>query len=133
MSETLEHIKLCQYIKQNYPDVIFLSDMSGINLTMSHSTKNWGKIHQIKQMRSSNGIPDIIILYPNSIYHGLMIELKKTGEKIYKKDGAFKTEHLLEQDLVLKSLRSRGYYATFAIGFEEAKKIIDKYIGNDNV
>lgn len=131
MSEQIEHIKLCQYIKQTYPDVIFLSDMSGINLTMSHSTKNWGKIHQMKQMRSSNGIPDLIVLAPRNGYHGLCIELKKTGEKIYKKDGiTLKDAHLQEQWEVLCKLEDCGYYAKFAIGFENAKELVDYYFSS---
>ena len=121
MSEAIEHTMLCTYIKTNYPNVVFLSDASGLKMTMGMAVK-WSK------MKSDRGIPDLIILYPNSIYHGLMIELKRTGEKLYMKDGSFKTDHLKEQDLVLKKLRACGYYATFAIGFEEAKKIIDEYM-----
>lgn len=121
MSEAIEHTMLCNYIRSNFPHVVFLSDASGIKMTMGQAIK-W------KGMRSSNGIPDLIILCPNSIYHGLMIELKKTGEKIYKKDGSLKTEHLREQDEVLKSLRARGYYATFAIGFSEARDIVCQYM-----
>lgn len=121
MSEALEHAMLCSYMRTNYPHVVFLSDASGIKMTMGQAIK-W------KGMRSSNGIPDLIILQPNSIFFGLMIELKKTGEKIYKKDGSLKTDHLKEQDEVLKKLRAKGYYATFAVGFNEAKKIIIEYM-----
>ena len=121
MSEALEHEMLCGYMRTNFPHVVFLSDASGIKMTMGQAIK-W------KGMRSSNGIPDLIILHPNSIFFGLMIELKKTGEKIYKKDGSLKTDHLKEQDEVLKKLRAKGYYATFAVGFNEAKKIIIEYM-----
>ena len=121
MSEAIEHTMLCNYIRSNFPHLVFLSDASGIKMTMGQAIK-W------KGMRSSNGIPDLIILYPNSIYHGLVIELKKTGEKIYKKDGSLKTEHLREQDEVLRNLRARGYYATFAIGFEQARNIFYQYM-----
>lgn len=62
------------------------------------------------------------------IYHGLMIELKKTGEKIVKKDGTYKTDHLKEQAEVLSKLQAQGYYAVFAIGFEQAKNIICQYM-----
>ena len=121
MSESVEHEMICNFIKTNYPKVVFLSDASGLKITMGQAVK-WSKL------KSHRGIPDLVILYPNSIYHGLMIELKKTGEKIVKKNGEFKTDHLKEQDLVLRNLRSCGYYATFAIGFLEAKKIVEKYM-----
>lgn len=130
MSEAIEHEILCNYIKVNYPDVVFLSDSSGISFT-SNGKKNWAKINQIKRTRSSNGIPDLIILYPSSGYHGLMIELKRTGEKIYKKDGSLKTDHLKEQNEVLHILESLGYVARFAIGFEEARKLVDEYMNNN--
>lgn len=122
MSEALEHEMLCNFIKTNYPEVVFLSDASGIKMTMGQAMK-WSRL------KSHRGIPDLIILAPRGIYHGLMIELKRTGEKIYMKDGVtLKTDHLKEQDIVLKKLRACGYYAKFAVGFEEAKKIIEKYM-----
>lgn len=121
MSEQIEHIKLCQYIKQTYPDVIFLSDASGLRMSI-------GQAIQWKKMRSSNGIPDLIVLAPRNGYHGLCIELKKTGEIIYKKDGiTLKDDHLQEQWEVLCKLEDCGYYAKFAIGFENAKELVDYY------
>lgn len=73
--------------------------------------------------------------------HGLFLELKKDGETLYpgpraKKrfksiDGKeYKTEHLMEQADVLYKLRNAGYAAEFAIGFDEAIKIIDEYLGD---
>lgn len=121
MSEQIEHIKLCQYIKQTYPDAIFLSDASGLRMSI-------GQAIQWKKMRSSNGIPDLIVLAPRNGWHGLMIELKRTGEKIYKKDGTLKTPHLDEQWEVLTILEYHGYIARFAIGFDEARKLVDEYM-----
>lgn len=73
------------------------------------------------------------------MFGGLYLELKKEGEKIYpgprakrhrSKDGKdYKNEHIMEQADVLYGLRQRGYCAEFAIGFDEAKKIIDEYLG----
>lgn len=71
---------------------------------------------------------------------GLYLELKKEGETLHpgpraknrfkSKDGKeYKTEHLMEQADCLYELRRRGYCAEFAIGFDEAKKIIDEYLG----
>lgn len=63
-------------------------------------------------------------------YAGLMIELKRPGTRIYKKDGTLVADqHIREQFDVLEQLRKRGYVAEFACGFDEAKKIIDGYLG----
>jgi len=121
MSEIIEHTLLCNYIRTNFPHVVFLSDASGLKMTMGQAVK-WSRL------KSHRGIPDLIILYPSSGYHGLMIELKRTGEKIHKKDGSLKTDHLKEQNEVLQTLESLGYIARFAIGFEEARKLVDEYM-----
>ena len=60
---------------------------------------------------------------------GLMIELKKEGTRIFKKDGTLVAdEHIREQFDMLAELRNRGYAAEFACGFDEAKKLIDDYM-----
>ena len=61
--------------------------------------------------------------------HGLFIELKKNGTRLRKKDGSWASEHLEEQAKVLQGLRERGYKAEFAVGFDEAKNLIDNYLG----
>lgn len=66
---------------------------------------------------------------PTKWLHGLYIELKKDGTRLKKKDGNWATEHIAEQAETLEQLRKEGYKAEFAIGFEQAKKIIDEYLG----
>ena len=58
--------------------------------------------------------------------HGLMIELKKAGTRIYKKDGTLVARGILE---LLTAWRNKAYMAEFACGFDEAKEIIDRYLG----
>jgi hypothetical protein len=68
------------------------------------------------------------------MYAGLMIELKRPDVKIYKKNGELvANSHIREQAAVLDELRNRGYIAEFACGFDEAKKIIDEYLGRPEV
>lgn len=62
-------------------------------------------------------------------FHGLYIELKKEGTRLKKKNGDWANKHIAEQADVLGRLRMRGYCAEFAVGFDEAKKIIDEYLG----
>ena len=118
MSEKEIHLAVCEYIKLQYPKVIFTTDLSGIKLTI-------GQAKQVKKMRSENAIPDLLILKPNIAYHGLFIELKKENVKLYKKDGSFVSDHIEQQFKMRLKLNELGYFANFAFGFDEAKKMIE--------
>lgn len=167
-SESDLQIQVAEYLRLQYPDVMFHSDFgSGIKLTPGQAVK------QKRQNGGRRAWPDMTIaevridecvdardyesphfhttspgLYisgieygeEKTIWAGLYLELKKEGEKIYpgsraknrfkSKDGKeYKTEHLMEQADCLYDLRQRGYCAEFAIGFDEAKRIIDEYLG----
>jgi len=86
---------------------------------------------KIRNLKSSRGIPDLIIPEPIGNYHGLFIEMKRTDEVIFNKDGSLrKDEHLSEQNKIIESLKLKGYYASFACGKTEAITIIRKYLAN---
>ena len=126
MSEKTLQRAVCDYLRFQYPDVLFNSDMAGaMKLTI-------GQAVQIKSLRSNRGFPDIAIFEPKGKYHGLFIELKKEGEKLTKKDKVTPiSDHVFEQMICIEKLNSKGYLSRFAIGFEDAKSIIDWYmIGN---
>jgi hypothetical protein len=118
-------IAVCTYLKLQYPDVIFTCDLSsGMKLTIGQSVKS-------AKMRSSRGLPDIMILEPRGEgefrYSGLCLELK--SEKAGNKNGTVKqTDHVREQQEILNRLEKKGYMARFAIGFSEAQQIIDFYL-----
>jgi len=113
---------LCQYISLQYPNVIFVSDMSGIKLPIGLATK-------IKDLKCGRGVPDLFIYEPKKGYFGLAIELKATGVLIEKQDGEFlKDTHVEEQAEMLLRLNEKGYLAMFCIGFDYAKLVIDKYL-----
>ena len=38
-------------------------------------------------------------------------------------------QHIREQHALLAELEKRGYMARFAVGFDQAKQIIDEYLG----
>jgi hypothetical protein len=117
------HFQISDYLRLQYPKVFFISEASGIRVSMGMSKK-------LKRMRSSHVHLDIYILYPNKNHHGLILELK--AQKIHKKDGElFNNEHLRDQALTIKKLNKLGYKASFATSFNEAKKLIDEYM-NDN-
>ncbi len=115
---------VCNYIRAKYPDVIFTCDLSsGMKLSM-------GQAVRAKKMKSSRGLPDLMIFKQLKAKWGLFIELKRTGTKLMLKDGItlVADEHIREQSVILSRLRSEGYEAVFAVGFEEATKIIDNYL-----
>lgn len=113
-----------KYLKIQYPDVVFTCDASGVRLTMGQATA-------LKAQRSVHKIPDMIILKPNAEYHGLILELKSEDSSPYLKDGSLsKGQHIQEQNQTLTTLLNIGYYAVFAVGFDNAKKIIDDYFND---
>jgi hypothetical protein len=129
MTELELQMQVADYLRLQYPGVLFHSDFgSGVKLTMGQA---------IKQKRLQGGRrswPDMLIAEARSLgdkcYHALFIELKKEGTRIFKKDGTLVSDaHICEQFDMLEQLRQRGYVAEFACGFDEAKKIIDEYLG----
>lgn len=132
MKEEVIQQQLADYLRLQYPDVMFHSDFgSGTKLTMRQAVK------QKRQNGGRRAWPDMFIAEPmprcvdgswNHEYNGLFIELKKEGTRIKKKNGEWASEHIAEQYDVLDRLRFRGYKAEFAVGFDEAKDLIDAYL-----
>lgn len=133
MTESDIQAMVADYLRLRYPSVLFHSDYgSGIKLTIGQA---------IRQKRLNGGRrswPDMFIAEPRTVvkdgdkyfYAGLFIELKRPGTRILTKRGMLvANEHIREQFDMLELLRKSGYAAEFACGFDEAKKIIDEYLG----
>jgi hypothetical protein len=114
-------LAVCNYLRYQYPDVIFTCDLSsGMKLSIGQAVK-------AQKMRSSKGMPDLMIFEPRGDRHGLFIELKTVSP--YLKNGDIKTnQHLIQQDEIRKRLFSKGYHSTFGVGFDQCKSIIDYYL-----
>lgn len=122
--------QLARYLQLQYPNVLYHIDFgSGTKLTMGQAVKQ-------KQL-NKRAWPDLFIAKVRITFEeegsygsGFFLELKKEGTKLYLKDckTMVKNEHYQEQAMVLKALRSQGYYAEFAVGFDDAKTQIDKYL-----
>jgi hypothetical protein len=128
MTESELQTQVADYIRLRYPKVLFHSDFgSGIKLTIGQA------IRQKRQNGGRRAWPDMFIAEPKSHlrfeFRGLFVELKKDGTRLRKKNGDYASEHIREQAEVLEELDKRGYCACFAVGFDEAKKIIDGYLG----
>lgn len=115
-------IAVSNYIKLQYPNVIFLTDDSGVWLP-----KGLASIRA--KQRSRMKIPDVLILEPKGGYHGLVIELKTVDKSPFLKDGSIsRSKHVQEQLQSILHLANKGYYACFGVGFDDCKAIIDNYM-----
>lgn len=124
--EAMLHQQVVNYMKFKYPNVLFRTDLGGVRLTMGQAAK-------IKRMQAGRAWPDLFIAEPRKRqgqhYCGLFVELKAEGTVIFKRDGELRMDkHLREQHDLLQELKKRGYWVNFAVGFEEAKLLIDNYL-----
>lgn len=118
------HQQVADYLKLRYPDVIFRTDFAaGIKMTLGQATKH-------KRLQQGRAYPDLFIAEPRNGYHGLYLELKRDGTSVYLRNGELSANpHFREQADTLNALQDRGYAACFAIGFDNAKQVIDEYLG----
>ena len=139
--EEILHLKVCDYLRKNYPNVLFRTDFSsGMKMTPGQAAKH-------KKFQKSRAWPDLFIAKPTMKieynryageqfldgHAGLFLELKAEGTKLYKKNGEMvANKHYQEQAEMLEKLRSNGYIAEFAVGYDEAIKIITDYLGEPN-
>jgi hypothetical protein len=119
-------IDICKYIRDNYPDVQFISEPSGLRVSPGMASK-------LKKMRSAHTHLDLYILETKLDklgrikYAGLVLELK--ARNIYKKEGKlYSDSHLRDQQRTIKALTKKGYKSQFVCSFDEAIKTINKYL-----
>lgn len=128
VSERTLYRQIAQYLQLQYPGVIYRFDLAAdMKLTAGQASRH-------KTLHPHRGYPDLFIACVRTIgdqyYHGLFLELKRDGTRILKKDGTLVADqHIREQHALLVELERRGYMACFAVGFDQAKQIIDGYLG----
>ena len=121
------HNSVCQYIAHAYPGTIFNTDLSGIRIPINLARK-------AARLRSSRAFPDLVIYEARRGFASLFIELKSEGARIWLKDGTLsKDKHIREQARMITALTMRGFCATFAVGFDEARTVIDWYLKFDKL
>lgn len=123
VKEERMQIQVCNFLKRGYPHVIFTCDLSsGMKLTIGQAVK-------ASKMRSGSGLPDLMIFEARGKYFGLMLELKRQGTNVFKKDGTIKSDqHLQKQNAILERLREKGYKAEFVEGIEDTVTEINYYM-----
>jgi hypothetical protein len=127
-AEAKLHADICDHLRTEYPGVMFRTDFAaGVKMTIGQAKKH-------KSLQSCSGWPDIFIAEPRGKFHGLFIELKAEGVTVYLKNGNLTSDkHIREQDAVHGQLEAKGYIARFAIGFVQAKYLIDCYLQTGTV
>lgn len=122
-SEALLHKRLCVWMKQAYPGIVFRSGLEGF-----HLGDNDAKFASI--INSHEGFPDLMVFEPKYIYCGLALELKKDGAPLYKKDGKTlrSSAHLANQQATLALLAARGWRTGFVQGLAQAQERIVEYM-----
>ena len=155
--ETSVQMQIADYLVLHYPDIIFHSDYgSGLKLNKVQAALqkrlNGGRksypdmfIAHMRWMRPCDLVAwGYGVKFGGFTAGGLYLELKKDGTKLirdkdarkflkddykWRKKGDWWDLHIEEQANMLEKLRERGYCAEFAVGYDEAVKIIDKYLG----
>ena len=143
MTEHDIYAQMADYMRYQYPGVIYRFDLAAdLKLSIGQARKH-------KRLQHYRGYPDMFIAEPKATathrdmcvglrlvdrqlqYCGLYLEIKKPGTRIFTKKGLLVAdEHIREQFDMLERLRRSGYKAEFAIGFSEAKRIIDEYLND---
>jgi hypothetical protein len=121
-TEEHEQKLLCEWVKKNYPNVLYTVDLGGIRLTMGQRV--------VMKSRAKRGHPDLMFQeWFLDKYCGLAIEFKRTGTQLFKLDGTLrKDEHHEEQLSYLIALKERYWLAGFVVGLEPAKEVIKAYL-----
>lgn len=106
-----------QWFKLKYKDVLIVASANG-------GSRDVREARNLKKSGVLAGIPDIQVFKAARGHHGLLIEMK--APPVAKKAKGRITPL---QEACLKKLNDEGYYAVPAWGFEEARRIIDWYLG----
>lgn len=116
------HIAICNYIKLQYPKVFFMSDASGLRMPIGLAVK-------FHKMHSSHSQLDIIVLHPSKSFNGLVMEVKRGLNEVFKNNGEYRnSKHVIEQNKSIEHLTDLGYMVQYVFSFDEAKELIDEYL-----
>lgn len=109
--ESREQMLVVNYVNNKYPAVLFTSALGGTGTSIRQRVKH-------KKLGYCKSWPDLTFLSPRGGFHGLVIELKKTGGKC---NDEGQIAFLVEADRL-------GYKAVCCIGYDIAIKTIDSYM-----
>ena len=120
----LEHVEqklVIAYLKRAYPKLkgCYWATPNGAMLK-GNALQRARQTSKLKAEGMLNGVADLSIMVARGKYHGLFIEMKRSGAtasslSTYQKD-------------FLKRMKKNGYAAEWCAGHEEAIKVLDKYL-----
>jgi hypothetical protein len=138
VTEDVMHQQAVQYVSLRYRDVPLRTDYAaGLGLNKVQARKH------ARMQGNTRAWPDIQLAKPVKLYAGLFIELKAPDVELFmRRDGTtirqddYKVRlkgdwaniHYEEQAKMLEKLRQQGYWADFAVGFDEFQAIVDQYM-----
>ena len=130
MKRQIEHKiakDLSKWLQDEHKNLIWRFDLAAdLKLTIGQAKKN-------KELNPHKKYPDFFLCEPTKGYAGLYLELKKDRFEVFNKNGEMKkSEHIQGQRIMRDTLRLKGYKAEFALGLEDAKRIITEYIKEKN-
>lgn len=123
MSAPLEHDEQAALI-----DWTILMSAKWPELNLFYHIPNEGKrspaaAMRLKQEGMKRGVPDNCLPVARGKYHGLYIELKRI------RDG----RATQDQKQWIEDLNNQGYLATICKGWEEAAKVIERYLREEEI
>ena len=113
--------QISDYLIYQYPKLLFHFDITGVGLSKAQAG-------MMKYIQKRKGWPDLMVMEPRNGKHGLFLELKIEGTKLFKKNGQPINDHIRDQYIMLINLGIKGYETGFAIGFDNCKLLIDNYL-----
>lgn len=121
ISEKQLTIAIAQYLQAK--KILYRFELSAdLKLTIGQAVRN-KKIHPYR------GYPDLLILEQKNGYGGLFVELKKEHSEVFKKNGEFKKNiHIEEQIAYHKLLREKGYMVVWGFGYKDTINKIQEYL-----
>ncbi len=121
-SENSVHYQVAQYLKIQFPTILFHTDASG-------ELRTEAQRFRMAKINKGAKWPDLFIAHPVNGRCGLFIEIKRDRSDLYLADGVtFKNPHVIGQYKILQHLRALNYGAYFGCGFDECKEIICNYL-----
>lgn len=122
--------QIAYYLRLQYPNVQYRFDMGGMNLSKAQAGMN-------KALQKGRGWPDLMIFEGRGKFHALLLEIKIEGTNIIAPRATdrygypkYTSDHIKEQAECMAVLAEKDYACAFAVGFDGAKKLIDKYMKN---
>lgn len=125
---------VAEYLKVQYPDVLFYSVPAGLSLDARQA------VRAQKTQKPGFSMPDMVIFAARRGFNGMFLELKT--ESPFRKDGTLKVmtryrkingmrvayDHLAEQDASAFALSAEHYFGGFFWDFDHIKQSIDCYL-----